>query len=262
MYTITSLHVYPIKALKGVSLDSVELTDMGIALDRQWMLIDESNRAVTQREMPILAKYEVSIYAEYIGVAIGNQHLLIPKVSEATEKAICRLFDHELEGIVESDDINQWFSEQLGKPIRLVRKSPESPRYVKNNDGYKVQFSDGDQYLFIGESSMNQLNAKLDKSLDINRFRANVIFSGGTAHDEDNWSTLKIGESRFSFHKKCNRCKVTTIDQETSDVGQEPLKTLSTYRMTDKKIQFGAYFKLEGEQTGQIKVGDQIEVMD
>jgi uncharacterized protein len=51
---------------------------------------------------------------------------------------------------------------------------------------------------------------------------------------------------------------ITTIDQQTSVAGKEPLRTLAAYRSVDKKIKFGMNLLHKGE--GMIKVGEKITV--
>ncbi|MFY7838874.1 MAG: MOSC N-terminal beta barrel domain-containing protein, partial [Lacibacter sp.] len=52
MLSISHLYVYPIKSLGGIELTEARLTDRGIEHDRRWMLTDENNRFLTQREFP------------------------------------------------------------------------------------------------------------------------------------------------------------------------------------------------------------------
>lgn len=73
----------------------------------------------------------------------------------------------------------------------------------------------------------------------MNRFRPNVVFTGGAPYEEDEWHRLSAGGNRFAAVKPCSRCAVTTIDQETGEKGKEPLATLATYRNRDGKVYFG-----------------------
>jgi uncharacterized protein YcbX len=50
MLRISQLYIYPIKSLGGIALNSARLTDRGLEHDRRWMLIDENNRFLSQRE--------------------------------------------------------------------------------------------------------------------------------------------------------------------------------------------------------------------
>src|SRR5438105_1821895 len=61
MLQISELFVYPVKSLKGIKLSSALVTDRGFKYDRRWMLIDEQNRFITQRQIPQLALFRISI---------------------------------------------------------------------------------------------------------------------------------------------------------------------------------------------------------
>ena len=52
MRSVSQLFIYPIKSLGGISLDKAETTDRGFKFDRRWMLINEHNEFMTQREFP------------------------------------------------------------------------------------------------------------------------------------------------------------------------------------------------------------------
>ena len=105
---------------------------------------------------------------------------------------------------------------------------------------------------------MNDLNTRMESPLPIYRFRPNIIFSGGTPYEEDNWRKFSIGNISFEGIGPCIRCVFTTIDQQTGKMGKEPLKTLSTYRNVGKGVVFGLHATVLS--TGTIRVGDQISV--
>ncbi|MFM8738753.1 MAG: MOSC domain-containing protein, partial [Cytophagales bacterium] len=91
----------------------------------------------------------------------------------------------------------------------------------------------------IGQSSLDDLNSRLQHHLPMNRFRPNLVFTGGQPYEEDNWRGFSIGKKRFVGVTPCARCVLTTIDQHTAMAGKEPLATLATYRKKENKIYFG-----------------------
>jgi uncharacterized protein YcbX len=108
---------------------------------------------------------------------------------------------------------------------------------------------------------MNNLNQKLETPVPIDRFRANLIFSGGTAHEEDKWQDFKIGESVFRGIKPCVRCNVPNINQQTAAIEKEPNRTLASYRRFDNKIYFGhnvCWEKGLSNGSEEVKIGDRI----
>ena len=90
----------------------------------------------------------------------------------------------------------------------------------------------------------------------MNRFRPNLVFSGGKAFEEDEWRNFRIGRNRFVGVKPCGRCAITTVNQATGEKGVEPLATLSTYRRRDGKVYFGQ--NVIAIDHGEIIEGDEI----
>jgi len=126
--------------------------------------------------------------------------------------------------------------------------------YAKNDE--TVSFADAYPFLIIGQSSLDDLNSRLDTPILMNRFRPNFVFIGGDPFCEDNFEAFSIGQVRFKGVKLCARCVLTTVEQETAIKGAEPLKTLSTYRVKRNKVMFGQ--NLFAFDTGTVKVGDKI----
>lgn len=261
-YTITQLIVYPIKSLGGVSLQKAKITASGLAYDRFWMLVDEKGRAVTQREIPKMALFQVKLKEDGVQVQYQDDSIHIPFEMEDSSIIIhTKMFSNNIIGIKESNPICAWFSRHLGKPVFLVRPSEEHPRFQNQNPDALVHFPDSSPYLILGESAMKNLNDKLDVDLPINRFRANIIFSGGTPHIEDTWTEFSIGKATFLATKPCARCVMTTISQEDATMTKEPLRTMTTYRKEGNAVLFGHYLKLKKGLEEVVEVGQTIEVL-
>jgi len=60
-YILTEINIYTIKSLGGISLQSAQVEERGLKHDRRWMLVDESNRFITQRSYPQMALINVEI---------------------------------------------------------------------------------------------------------------------------------------------------------------------------------------------------------
>jgi len=70
---------------------------------------------------------------------------------------------------------------------------------------------------------------------------------------------FKIADTTFYGVKLCARCVMTTIDTSTGERGKEPLRTLSQYRLKDKKVLFGQNLLFDSaSKTRNISVGDRI----
>lgn len=261
MLIVSELYIYPVKSLGGFSLPAATLTDRGFTYDRRWMLIDENNRFLSQREVPAMAFLNATIQEEHLLVTDKRTADLIkvpyqPLTSAAISVSVWG--DNCLAQRV-SDEADAWFSRHLNMPCRLVYMPDSTQRTVDEEYAHNKEitsFSDGYPLLIIGQASLDDLNSKLTSPLPMNRFRPNIVFTGGLPFQEDDMKQFSIGEIQFFGVKPCARCVITTIDQETGIKAKEPLKTLSTYRAKNQKIYFGQNLLFNG--SGTISVGDMI----
>src|SRR5438270_329254 len=132
MLQISELFVYPVKSLKGIKLSSALVTDRGFKYDRRWMLIDEQNRFITQRQIPQLALFRISITERGLEVdhTVFNSSIIIPFETELGEDLMVQVWSDKCRARLVSPEVNGWFSEMLSFPCRLVYMPETSKRYV------------------------------------------------------------------------------------------------------------------------------------
>ena len=263
---LQDIFIYPIKSLGGIRLLEAKVEEKGFQYDRRWMLVDQNGRFVSQREFPLLALLQVEFHADGLRVfskKSPNNALFIPfEQTEGPEIPVV-IWDDQVIGKVVSKSVGRWFTEFIGFEVDLVFM-PEStqrkvdPRYAVQEES--VSFADGMPYLIIGQSSLDELNARLDVPVPMNRFRPNLVFSGGAPFLEDQLRKIRIGSVDFQIVKPCARCVLTTVDQDTGLKGKEPLKTLAAYRTVNNKVMFGQNVVALGE--GVVRVGEELIPMD
>jgi uncharacterized protein len=244
MRTLSEIWIYPVKSLPGIRVSQAKVMRKGLQYDRRWMLIDEQGRFITQREHPEMALFQLSL--EGMEVAVKHKNRSSPSirfhlVAEKGKPVSATVWDDEVEVWEPSTEHSKWFSECLGMPCRLVF-FPESNQRETDPDyasGELVSLADGFPFLIIGQKSLDDLNTRLAKKIDIRRFRPNFVFEGGEPYEEDNWRRFSIGKNQFEAVKPCARCTLTTVDPDTGMKGSEPLATLSRYRKSENKIYFG-----------------------
>lgn len=261
---VSALYYYPIKSCTGWSLESAELNNRGIIHDREFLVVDASNRFVTQREaarMSLIRPYvnDVSLRVE----APSMNPLAVPMAKEGRTLDVI-VWGDKCAGVDQGEEIAKWFSEFLEGSFRLVRMPAHfvrkvSPKYAKRPED-QVGFADAYPCLLISEESLADLNSRLREPLPMNRFRPNIVISGGVPYIEDSLKSVRIGAVVFGVVKPCARCVITTIDQSTGVQGKEPLATLAKYRKTKKGVMFGQ--NIIHDKSGIIKVGDVVEVLE
>ena len=126
-----------------------------------------------------------------------------------------------------------------------------------------VSFADGFPVLLASLSSLADLNGRLGTPVPMSRFRPNLVIAGAPAWAEDTWRRVRIGQVVFRAGKPCDRCIMTTIDQQTGRQpdGREPLTTLGRFRrVSSGKIMFAQ--NLVPENTGAVVIGDKVEILE
>ena len=266
---LSEITIYPIKSLGGISLKTSVVENRGLQFDRRWMLVNENNEFLTQREFPKMATIKLEIMSENLGVSLNGKNLEVPFEVDSSETSVVKVWSSRCRAKIYGKEINRWFSDVLQANCKLVLMPNQTIRkvnyfYAVHKDD-AVSFADGYPVLLAGESSLTELNSRLETPVPMNRFRPNLVVSGADAFAEDGWRQIKIGSVVFHVVKPCGRCVMTTIDQTRGEkLGTEPLKTLATYRIpkrsTKKKILFGQ--NLIAQNAGEIiSVGDKIEVI-
>ncbi len=260
-YYLSEINIYPIKSLGGISLQSSEAEERGLNHDRRLMLVDESNRFMTQRSYPQMALLKVEIKNNQFTVA-HKQSKLPPLTIQALpfdgEGVNVQIWKDNVLALKYDNGVNEWFTRAIGINCSLVYM-PDTTKRRANPDFDKdkiVSFADGYPFLLIGEESLTELNNHLEVQLPMNRFRSNLVFKGGNPFDEDNWKNIRIGHAELKVVRPCARCSVTTVNQETGERGKEPLRTLAKFRNNSGDVLFGQ--NMVCDKTGAVNIGDEL----
>lgn len=254
--TLGSIHIYPIKSLGGIRLSEARLTDRGLEYDRRWMLVDRDGRFLTQRELPTMACLHCEINADGFDVldTRTGERLSMPWTLEGGNRAVVEIWGDQVESETCPAEWSTWFANRLGHDVKLRYMPDRSHRPVDTRYAHGITaLSDGFPYLIISQASLDDLNQKLETPVPMDRFRPNLVITGGHAYQEDDWTEIGLGSARFQLVKPCGRCAITTTDQRTGERSKEPLRTLSTYRARDGKVLFGMNAMGQG---GMVHVGD------
>ena len=274
---ITKIFIYPVKSCQGISLEEAEVTSKGLFLDREFMIVNNSGKFITQRQFSNLATIEIKIDQDNNLILSQNQSntnsfTLIPKTEG--NKISVEIWRDQTIAIDQGDEVANWLKSALkiDDNIRLVKQSSQyiraiDPQYSLS-DNAPVSFADGYPLLLTNTASLNQINNKIKEQYQNNnnvalmeQFRPNVVVETQQPFAEDYWRNIDIGNLKFCNVKPCTRCIITTTNQSTGirNSLQEPLKTLSKFRnFKNIGILFGV--NLIPQTLGKIKVGDELKI--
>ena len=266
---VDSLHIYPVKAARGIALATSECLRQGLRNDRRFMVIDANGTFITQRTHPKMALVDVTIDGDRMHLHAEGASIDVPldPCTPTAKRRPLRVWDADTEGIDVPGEGSRFFSDFLGEPCTFVFMPLDAHRDVEepySQRGDRVGFADAYPLLIASLASLADLNEKLVAGgatrVGIDRFRANVVVAGGAPFAEDDAVTAHIGDLVMRTPKRCARCVVVTIDQATGIGSKEPLRTLARYRTFDRKVMFAvnAIPDLLDHESLPVSVGDEI----
>lgn len=257
---VHSIHVYPIKSCAGTTLEHAICLDSGLLNDRRWVITDEGYTAITQRDterMVLITPTPTD--DERVRLTAPEMEPLEFPILKSESSMTIDIWGNTCKAMDAGDEAARWISSFLGRKCRLVQAANDTERRTKvakpNGQASPVLFNDSSPLLVISQESLDDLNARLDEPVPMDRFRPSIVIKGLGAYAEESIPELKVGGLTLHSAKPCTRCVIVTIDQETAlKRGPEPLKTLALYKKLNEKVVFGQYFL--PETSGSIAVGD------
>ncbi|WP_198969195.1 MOSC domain-containing protein [Xylophilus sp. ASV27] len=251
---VAQLLVYPVKSCAGISLQTAELDETGLAWDRAWMVVDAEGEFVSQRSLPRMALVRPQLEPNELVLRAPGMLALHLALDAAESPCTVRVWKDTVPAWSMGPLAAQWFSDFLGQPLRLVRFDPEHRRLssLQWTGGIEAPnlFSDGYPLLVASQASLDGLNQRLQRAghapVGIERFRPNLVLAGTEAHDEDRVDTMHVDTGdgvgvALQPVKPCVRCPIPNIDPATAHSDPAVGDALQSYR-ADPRMQGGITF--------------------
>ena len=273
---IQALYLYPIKGCRGFAVDSATLAPIGLEVDgigdREWVIVDDENEFLSQRELPRMALIETRLTGSSLRMkAPGMLALDVPLASEGDVVQV-RVWNDTVSAVTQDPLIDTWLGNFLGRPARLMRFDPEHRRLAaakftgKHEAPYK--FADAFPLLVATQASLDDLNARLARrghpAVTMQRFRPNIVLDGIEAFEEDFVDELRVGGATLRVVKPCARCTVPGVDPATGMHDPLVSDVLAEYRRSTNEqlpgVMFGANAIVIGEAGVALRTGMDVDV--
>jgi uncharacterized protein len=257
--TISSINYCPVKSVSLQTIDKCEIKkDIGIVGDRIFaftkdldldkvVLFEKNpeerkgkwNKVLTLKNSPVLNKYNFLFKENKLTLTFKDKEILTINSSELSERQLLSNKIIELEN-------------SLKKPIVLM-KNEESP-FFDTSISNKVDFINSVSLLNM--QSINDFQKKIDKKIEISRFRGNICIDGIKPWEEQEWvgKIIKINNVSFKVEKKIPRCVAINLKPQTDD---NSLNLLQALKKSYNHFNMGIYLTVLDD--GKIEVGNKIE---
>jgi uncharacterized protein len=231
--TIKEINLYPVKSMRGVSVEKADLYWYGLNGDRKHAFIHDDASSgfpwLTARELPQLLQYQPYFVTPDSPV---SSHI---RVKTPTGKDVA----------LESPELLQELSHQYDKKISLLK--------LKRGTFDCMPVS------LFSSSSLSTFEKYGAANLDSRRFRSNIIVETDSGDfPENTWPghTLVFSERTDSASVMVNdptkRCTMINLQPETGEATTSVLKTVAT---TTRGLA-GVYGSLQ--RLGDIRLGDNV----
>ena len=254
MATVNALQTTPVKGLRVVAREQVELTREGVVEDRRFFLVDDRGRMVNGKQLgtlnEIVGDYDHAARMLALTFPDGSR---VANAVEPGEEVATRFYSrpapaHELRG-----GFSRALSDHVGRAVRLV----------EGVDRGGVDRGRGGAVSLVSLASLGALaRVAGGGDIDARRFRMLVIVDGlDEPHEEDTWvgQDLRVGEARVRVRGHVGRCNITHRHPETGDADLQTLDLLRQYRAkldTTEPLAFGVYGEVR--EPGRVAVGDAV----
>lgn len=245
-YKGISYSIFPVKSCGEVKFPRIADFLQMKKWDRNWMLIDDKNQFLTQREIPALNILKTKLADDGFHIYEPekiHEGIKINFDSTESQTLISKIWASEVQVYLESKELSNWFSEKFDKSIRLVRaiQGERKKTIASKNIELDLAFEDGYPVHLINIRSFAELKDRIHDNLFIEQFRASIIYDGNKPYSEDLEEEFLVDGVHFRKVKACVRCIMINLPPESEHFSKEPLKTLSSYRNFGNSVHFGIY---------------------
>jgi len=257
--TISSINYCPVKSVSFQTINTCKIKkNIGIVGDRIFAFVKDLdldnarlfekspkerkgkwNKVLTLKNSPVLNKYNFLFKENKLTLTFDHKEILIIDVNELSEHQLLSNKIIELEN-------------SLKEPVVLV-KNEEFP-FFDTSISNKVDFINSVSLLNI--QSINDFQQKIDKKIEISRFRGNICIDGIKPWEEREWigKIIKINNVSFKVEKNIPRCVAINLKPTTDD---NSLNLLQSLKKTYDHFEMGIY--LTAIDDGEINLSDKLE---
>jgi uncharacterized protein len=246
--TVSDLAIAPVKGMRLMPADELELAPTGPAGDRAFVVVDAERRLAQTSRNPSLLQV-----APRWGPVTGVLELRFPSgkevaaVPEPGEPVTVNLYDgRPVTGRLIAGPLSEALSRHLRRPVQLLALDPAQT----GADDFPVTL--------MSTASLAALGPALDGGVpDPRRFRMTITIDGVDAWEEHGWAgrEVELGEVVLRVVDPVPRCVVTTRDPEDGRRDVPTLQALAELR-GKRDVTFGVW--CEVARPGRVRRGDRV----
>lgn len=268
---VSQLWSYPVKSMVGGSVDSIELTSLGILGDRHWAIRDLENGGIRgAKKIGGLMKFTAVRDGSDVNITLPSGAVVSSADANVNEVLSDELgisvaleslpvdgnLEHFRRGPSDSDDpmveLRGIFGREENEPLPDFTVFPPEVMEFESPPGTHY---DCWPLLVMTTSALQALRDALPESvIDMRRFRPSIVIDGAEAgHPEFTWKgrTASIGSAVIEFLDPCPRCVMVTREIN-AEIPQD--RSILRHIVRDLNQNLGVYARIV--QPGAVSIND------
>jgi uncharacterized protein YcbX len=243
---VGALAIAPVKGMRTVAVDALELAASGPVGDRAFHLREADGAIALTKRNPRLVQVVPAWDGEELALAFPDGRRVVAAVVRGAAVSTTFYDGRPVSGRLVEGPFAAALSEYLGRPIELVA----------HDDG--VTGGDDHPVTLMSDGSLAAVSAALDGAfVDARRFRMTIAIEGARAWEEDGWAgrEVAIGSATLRVAVPTERCVITMRDPDDGHGDLPILRALASLR-GKRDVAFGVWCDVASP--GAVRVGDEV----
>ena len=246
--TVTQLSIAPVKGMRLVAVDALELEAGGARGDRSFCVVDPENVQQLTTRTARLQQVVPSWDGSALALRFPDGSVVAEPPAFGAPATTTNYEGREIRGRLVDGALARSVSEFLGRPLRLFAR----------DQGERL--ADDAPVTLMSGASLAALAPQLDGTVpDARRFRMTIAIDGVDAWEEHGWSgrKLAVGEALLRGIDPVPRCVVTTRDPDSGRTDLPVLGALARLR-GKRDVTFGLWCEVLAP--GRVRLGDAVRL--
>ena len=222
--TLREIRRYPVKAMGGESLPSVEIEVRGLVGDRRYAVVDGAGKLASGKH----------------STRFRRRDEVFEFASRSTPEGV-RVTGRGGEWPAPGDELDRVLSEVMHAPVQVLPETT-TPHF------------DAGHVSLVGTASLEWCREHLGVDADRRRIRPNLVVETDEPFVEESWASVTIGEVGLTADRRIERCRMIHIAQEGLPRDGRWLKALTAAR----EMCLGVY--LDVSRPGVVAVDDRLAI--
>ena len=246
MLRVGALAIAPVKGMRTVAVDALELDDHGPVGDRAFHVREGDGQIALTKRNPRLVQIVPAWDGDELALAFPDGRRVAASVVRGAAVSTTFYDGRPVPGRLVDGPFAAALSEFLGRPVELVA----------HDDG--VTGGDDHPVTLMSDGSLAAVSAALDGAVvDPRRFRMTISIEGAQAWEEDGWAgrEVAVGSATLRVAVPTERCAITTRDPDDGHGDLPILRALADLR-GKRDVAFGVWCDVAAP--GVVRVGDAV----